>query len=239
MYEVVDSIRWVWSLDNTSLTKSLYVYSKKILGTGSSSRSSSVQKLSRYVRVFASSYLQDNLLCLPTVPTLDQFKKIKEEKEREAELRVREIERQREEQRQLNLKKEKELAERLSHEVDSGIGKISSELDSGLGKLSAGVGKFTAEMDKLLKKDRSGAGMSGWVGEGSGQGGWMCAPEMVVRDADEDKTDPFLLQKEQLISYIAQARDAHRMDEVRTLEQSLRDIEQVIRDRKRSFGTSY
>ena len=219
----------------------VFIYSKKIVSDGASSRSPLAQKLTRFVRVFTSNYLQENLLRLPPVPTMDQFQEIKAQNEREAEERLREIERHREEQRLLNLKREAELSGKISHEVDSSIGKISAELDSGLGKISAGVGKFTAEFDKLLcsdkfRKDKSAPGIVGWVGEGSSQGGWMCAPEMVVREADDDESDPFEVQREQLISYITQARNAKRMDEVRTLEQSLRDIEQVMRDRKRSFG---
>lgn len=179
---------------------------------------------------------------------MTQLQQIKEQKEKEAAERLREIERQREEQRLLNLKHEAKL--RAAAEEKSGLDKLSADVDSGIGKISAGMGKLTAEMDKLLsvdklrdkitfKKDEEAVGISGWVGEGDGgQGGWMCAPEMVVRTTEEED-DPFMVQREQLLSYIAQAREAKRMDEVRALEQSLIDIEQFMEQQQMSYGMDH
>ena len=194
------------------------------------------QKLSRSVRVFASNYLQEHLLTLPSLPTLEQLREVKKRKEREAEERLREIEHQREEQRRLNAICEAETA---------------AEEMSGLEKLSAGMDKFSAGMDRLLSMDKikdltkdfqskisfKKDGESVRVSGGSEESGWMCDTDMVVRSVDSEE-DPFMVQREQLLSYITQARDANRMDEVHALEVSLRDIEAAMEEQQMSYGFS-
>lgn len=229
---------------NTSMHAHTHnTHSKKILSAGAAEPSPLRQKLSRCIRVFASNFLQENLMTLPSVPTMPQLQQIKEKKEREALERVREIERQREEQRQLNLRREAAAA---ADDSSSGLDKLSAGVDSGLGKISA---KFSAEIDKLkdfskdlqdkitFKKDEEVVSISSVREGGGGEGGagWMCAPEM-VRNTDGEE-DPFVVQREQLLSYIAQAREARRMDEVRALEQSLRDIELAMEEQQNmSYG---
>ena len=84
----------------------LLVSSKQIMalkyndGRDPSSRHLKVQ---RGVRIFASTYLQDNLLTLPALPTREKLNKIRIDREREAEERRKEIERQLEEQRRCEL----------------------------------------------------------------------------------------------------------------------------------------
>ena len=58
-------------------------------------------KLQRGIRVYASNYLQENLLSLPALPSREKLKEIRAAKEEEAERRKQEILRQKEEQRRL------------------------------------------------------------------------------------------------------------------------------------------
>ncbi len=191
------------------------------------------QKLARNVRVFASNYLQEHLLTLPSLPTKKQIQEVKEEKEREAQEKLRQLEQQREEQRHNRQLREAELAS-----------------ESGIDKLSAGIDKFSTGVDKMFKdfsKDvqtkmavnfKRGDESMTFSGEGEsdgGVGGWMCNTDKVTRSVDCEE-DPFSVQREQLLSYIAQARDARRMDEVRALEQSLRDIEIAMKEQDMSYG---
>ena len=158
--------------------------------------------------MFASNYLQQHLLTLPAVPTLEQFQKLRDQREREALERMRELEQQREEQRQLLLMREaKEAAT-----VDSGLRASIREMVSF---------KKDEELVEAGVRRRS-------------EGGWMCASGTVTSSADFE--DPFVLQRDQLVTYIAQARQARRQDEVQALEQSLRDIEKAMEQQQMSYG---
>lgn len=188
--------------------------------------------MARYIRVFASNYLQENLLTLPSVPTPKQLQEIKEVNEREATERLQEIEHQRQEQRRLNLVcKAKATA---AVEEKSGLEKFSAEMDKMLGidKLRDFSKDF---QDKITsKKEEEAARMDRKDARERGEG-WMCAPEMAMKSVDREE-DPFVVQREQLLAYIAQARQARRMDEVRALEQSLKDIELAMEEKLTSYG---
>lgn len=236
--------------------------SKRILSMGASDPSPRGQKLARSVRAFASNYLQQHLLTLPSLPTPQQLIEISERKEREAQEKMREIERQREEQRRLKaIREAKSAAATATASEDSALEKISSEF----GKMSADIDKINAStlsghVDKCLSdverlfsretiKDISRGFQRVFPGNKTDleaelkkgdmveEGGWMCDTDQVMRSIEgQEEQDPFILQREQLLSYIAQARAAKRYDEVKALEQSLSDIERAMKERHMSYG---
>lgn len=229
-----------------------YCFSKRILSMGSSDPSPVQQKLARNIRVFASNYLQQHLLTLPALPTKAQQQEIKERLEREAAERLREIQRQRERQRQL----EEQRRNTPKHNSTSDTGedgsqhKINTQLSSEE-KLAAGFKKFTSDVDKLFSMDTIkdiGKEIKSIVPglgekeeeeeEGIQEGGWKIDTNKVILAMDCDEDDPFAVQREQLLSFIGQASEAKRFDEVRALEASLREIETVMREQRMSHGFS-
>jgi len=68
--------------------------------------------------------------------------------------------------------------------------------------------------------------------------GWM-GDSFAVGSVDSTD-DPFMLQRQQLMRFIQQARQANRMDEVQALEASLRDIERTMAEEQQqlSYGFS-
>lgn len=192
------------------------------------------QKLARGIRTYTSNYLQEHLLALPSLPTQQQLVEIQERQEREAQERLAEIERQREEQRLLNAKREAEAAEK------SALEKMSAELTTE--KISEGFGKFTSGMDRLFSKetikDISKEFQSIIPGSKrkEEEKGWMCDADRVMSSLDYED-NPFVVQRDQLLSFIVQAQEAKRFDEVRALEESLQEIEAVMHEQK-SYGFS-
>lgn len=179
---------------------------------------------------------------MPSLPTQQKLAEMKEERERKAQERLREIERQRQQEIILKAQREAEAATAEKSVMDS----ISSDLTAE--KISEGFGKFTSDLDRLFSmntiKDLSKeiqAIMPGGVKEEEEKsevevGGWICNTDQVVTAVDEED-DPFMIQREQLLSFIAQAKEAKRFDEMRALEESLKEIEAVMQEQK-SYGFS-
>ena len=180
------------------------------------------KKLGQNIRRFTSNYLQENMLALPALPTNVQLRELRERKEREARERVKELERQRELQRQ------KEALSAAG--VGAGSGPMAASADE-----RSGFDKFIDKMASskiavTFKKDSS----SVEVDHGVQETGWITSRNEEIVDTGDD---PFLLQKQQLLAYIKQARAGNRMDEVAALEQSLRDIELAIHQKQpMSYG---
>ena len=202
-----------------SVTLCIIVYSKQILKLGSTDQSVRGQKLSRSIRLYASNYLQDNLLTLPSLPTNVQLRRIREEKEREAEERVRKLERERELQRQ--------------KEASMGAG-VGGEERKGLDKLLDLSKDISSKMSVSFKKDSAGIDIPRQRNQSNS--GWMPSTSVSSMDSHDD---PFAVHKQQLLAYIKQAREAKRLDEVAALEQSLRDIEVAMHQQTPlSYGIS-
>ena len=219
------------------------VYSKDLLSLGDSDPSQRSAKLSRGIRVFASTYLQENLLTLPALPTHVKLRQIREAKEREAQERIKELERRRELQRQQEAargagvdgaQKERGVETSMSVAVTVEVAEGETGGAGGGGqpekrklqdrflqlstKFGVKVGNISFKKDSTMngpRPKRLDSG-SGWMGD-----------SIAVGSVDSAE-DPFLLQKQQLLSFIHQARQANRMDEVQALEASLLDIERAM-----------
>ena len=200
----------------------LIACSKDILSLGEVETSVRDKKLGQNIRRFTSNYLQENMLALPALPTNVQLREFRERKEREAKERVKKLERQRELQRQ------KEALNAAG--VGAGTGPMTAVTDE-----RSGFDKFKDKMasSKIavsFKKDMSSVD----VDRGVQETGWITSRNEEIVDTGDD---PFLLQKQQLLAYIKQARAGNRMDEVAALEQSLRDIELAIHQKEpMSYG---
>ena len=173
-------------------------------------------KLQRSIRIFASNYLQDNLLTLQGLPTRIQLRKIREQKEQEAEeLRLNLI-RQKEEER---IMKEEAIAAAAAIASAKKDNKLLLTESTIMGKLDATFkDKFGVTFNAL--------GIGPSKGIESSSVGWSAAP--VISDTLDDEFDPFELQRQQLLSYIEQARDAKKFDEMEALQQSLAEIERMM-----------
>ena len=204
-------------------------------------------KLCRGIRVFASTYLQDNLLTLPSLPSPQQLAEIRERREREARERLLEIERQRELQRQAELMHGPAHAV-ASHTEDNDEDKelVSSTLsyvaaDSGQTEKKNRFEKLknfrTKVIPKVNFKRDGGVVETGRTERLNSGSGWMGTSAAFGRVDSQD--DPFSLQHQQLLQFIEQAKAAGRMDEVSALEQSLYDIEQQMSERDTQRPLTY
>lgn len=213
LYDVVDSV------------------SKHILGFIAESPSPRNEKLCKAIRTFASGYLQENLLSLPSLPTAVRLREIRAAKEREAQETIKELERQREAKR------------KLEASLGAAVGGETATEKRGLDKF---LDKFDIDLPNLpsvsFKKDAStkdGASVSvARFDRTNSNSGWMS--DSIVVGSIDSQEDPFVLQQQQLLSFISQARDAGRLDEVAALESSLREIEFTMDERKKklSYGFS-
>ena len=184
-----------------------------------------IVKLYRGIRVYASNYLQDNLLLLPSLPTPEQLREIREAKEKEAWERIRELERQRE------LLRQQEAAQ-----LGAGVaGNMEREEEEEEGHRLFGMSVKMKMPSISFKKD--GRKDGGIVGidipkpkRSFSSSGWM-SESMAVGSVDSSE-DPFVLQIQQLQCFIRQARAANRLDEVQALEASLRDVESSMREQQ-------
>ena len=187
-----------------------------------------VVKLYRGIRVYASNYLQENLLVLPALPTPEKLREIREAKEREAWERIRELEQRRE------LLRQQEAAQ-----LGAGVAG-SKELETGEegeGGEKRRVFRLSVKMPNIsFKKDGKDGEIVGIdipkSKRSSSSSGWM-GDSLAVGSVDSSE-DPFILQKQQLQCFIQQARRANRTDEVQALEASLRDIETSMREQQMS-----
>ncbi|CAI8044235.1 Rabenosyn-5 [Geodia barretti] len=234
-YEAIDSI-----------SKDIYSLGSDYESDPSASRA--MFKLCRGIRVYASTYLQENLLSLPSLPTSHQLAEIRRRKEEEARERLKEMERQRE------ILRQEELARNLTHSVTmtsgSAVDDVYDDDDRGFAgastsySLDLASGEKKKRFEKLknfsnkviprvnFKKEGGGGGEEGSVrverlASGSG---WMSTSKAFGSIDSQD--DPFTLQREQLLGYIQQARVAGRTDELAALEQSLREIERLMTERE-------
>ena len=232
------------------ISRCVFMSSKDVFSLGSGAESDpsvsrATFKLCRGVRVFASTYLQENLLSLPSLPTSQQLAEIRQRKEEEARERLRELERQRE------LLRREELARGPVNTMGTGgaVDDTFEEEERGFAGASASFSadlvpgekkkRFeklknfsTKVMPKVNFKREGGGGEEGSVRverleSGSG---WMSTSKAFGSIDSQD--DPFTLQREQLVGFIEQAQAAGRSDEVAALQQSLQEIERLMAERE-------
>ena len=212
-------------------------------------------KLCRGIRTYASTYLQDNLLTLPSLPSPQQLAEIRDRKEREAEERLRVIKEQREFQRQSELLSRDSLPQHrlissgrhyeetgdergfergvtAPYNIDTSSSNAQGEKKKRFEKLKNFSNKVIPKVS--FKREGGGMGEEATVRVGRSGSGWMGAAREFSVDSQDD---PFSLQRKQLISYIEQAMLAGRTDEVAALQQSLHDIEnQMTEDEPGLYG---
>jgi rabenosyn-5 len=176
------------------------------------------QKIQKNIRVYASTYLQENLLSLPALPTKEKLKEIREEKERFAEERRLELMRKKE------MQKEQEIASAAAaakKELSMSKLEVSfSVLDSKLRLSPTFTRKAKAVFGIKNDSNNTNRNSTGWTAEHK------------FTDTQEAELDPFELQRQQLLGYISQAQQAKRFDEVATLKESLREIEALMEEQR-------
>ena len=255
---VIGLKKWVW------LNQSTFdcAYSKDLLSLGGTDPSQRGAKLSKGIRAFASTYLQENLLTLPALPTHVKLRQIREAREREAQERIKELERRRELQRQQEAARgagvdgtQKERGVETSISIGTNVEVAEGETGG-----AAGGGGGGGQPEKRKLQDRflelsnkfvSNVGVKvsniGFKKDSAMHGprpkrldsgsGWM--GDSVAVGSVDSAEDPFLLQKQQLLCFIHQARKANRMDEVQALEASLRDIERAMVEEQQQLSYGF
>ena len=221
-------------------------------------------KLCRGIRVYASNYLQGNLLTLPSLPTAHKLAEIRKQEEEEARERVRDLERQRQIRRREEQRVSRgpahatlgtpEVEERGTEEegedgdrgfmasapalagINAGLNDVKGEAKRRFDKLKTLSSKVTSRVN--FKKD-SGGGQGGAVtlGRLNSASGWM--GDSLATSSVDSHEDPFALQRQQLSRFIQQAKLAGRKDEVATLQQSLQEIEGVMEEQRMQNVMSY
>ena len=257
---VIGLKKWVW------LNQSAFdcAYSKDLLSLGGTDPSQRGAKLSRGIRAFASTYLQENLLTLPALPTHVKLRQIREAREREAQERIKELERRRELQRQQEAARgagvdgtQKERGVETSISIGTNVEVAEGETGGAGGGGGGGGGgqpekrKLQDRFLELSNKFVSNVGVKvsniGFKKDSAMHGprpkrldsgsGWM--GDSVAVGSVDSAEDPFLLQKQQLLCFIHQARKANRMDEVQALEASLRDIERAMVEEQQQLSYGF
>lgn len=251
---VIGLKKWVW------LNQSTFdcAYSKDLLSLGGTDPSQRGAKLSRGIRAFASTYLQENLLTLPALPTHVKLRQIREAREREAQERIKELERCRELQRQQEAARgagvdgtQKERGVETSISIGTNVEVAEGETGGGGGGGQPEKRKLQDRFLELSNKFVSNVGVKvsniGFKKDSAMHGprpkrldsgsGWM--GDSVAVGSVDSAEDPFLLQKQQLLCFIHQARKANRMDEVQALEASLRDIERAMVEEQQQLSYGF
>ncbi|KAL8621156.1 hypothetical protein ACOMHN_004827 [Nucella lapillus] len=160
--------------------------------------------LQKALRVYASNFMQDNLMGLQNLPTQDEVVRLQE-------IRKADIQRKIAAERQAAM--EAQERERLQREKDSST--VAPPPSSSETPTRSSNHHASAKARGHRRQDSAASDSSlgqGWQPEGE--------TEHASRIAD-----PMLQQMEIIRGYLRQAKQAQRMDEVTMLEQNLRDLQ--------------
>lgn len=201
--------------------------------------SPSCQKIQRNVRLFASNYLQENLLTLPGLPSLEKLKEIRQQKEREVEEKKLRLMKEKEEKRELEIaaaaatvKKENSFFGSKKESTLMPLPGIKKEASSSRLEISFSALDSKVRLSPTFKQKAKAVFGIKTPDEPprTSSGGWT-AESALSEYHDDGELDPFELQRQQLLGYIAQAQQAKRFDEVATLRESLHEIEALMTER--------
>jgi rabenosyn-5 len=155
-------------------------------------------RLQQMIAAHASAFIQDNLLGLPPLPTEQELTRLHEAKRAEAQRRIAEERRlEREQQR-----RREEAEGQTQKDADARV-KVSSSSKTGVRFSSAADGGVEVITDSGWKPDEVAAASS-------------------RRNAGQD---PMIQQMDIIRGYIKQAQEARRWDEVKMLEDNLKELQ--------------
>ena len=227
-------------------------YSKHIqqLGLGTDKDPSPRQlKLQSMIRAYASSYLADNMFTLPGLPTQDKYEQMLREKEEERERARKEKLLAAAAAKKNSLKTSRSsspasTASQASHDIsaahyssqNTNLAPSQTTTHQDFAKEThqnnnntSGFFRTSTSMFKSWKKEtRQPAVFQAVSISKSKDSSW--GPVQVSVD---DTSDPVVQQMKILESYIQQARDDQRWDEVQMFEQNLRELHLVYLEQKR------
>ncbi|XP_071507987.1 rabenosyn-5-like [Diadema antillarum] len=207
----------------------LDMLSKKIftLGSGSDKTlSPSQQKLRRNVRSEAVRFLQDHMLGLQPLPPEEEIIRLQEKRRAAIARRLEEERRARAQQMQAEAK----ALERASQKAQAESKHLESPKKGHERKSSWGL------LNKIKEQAQEvGAGMMGGLGSSEvrsqpvAPSGWK--PSAVSQESVQALSDDPLIQQMNIISsYLNQAQEAGRWDEVTMLEANLKDLQMAYRE---------
>ena len=153
-------------------------------------------RLQKYIRVAISAFLQENMLGLQSLPSQEEVKKLQEKRQQEMQRKI-------ELERQAALERERKRQEDLQRSENK-----SRILEKGLQSLS-----LTEQRPSATPPRRDKASSPGWQ-------------PMEVKNKGNADDDPMIQQMNIIRGYVKQARAAQKWDEVKMLEENLRDLQQ-------------
>ncbi|XP_005094166.1 rabenosyn-5 [Aplysia californica] len=177
--------------------------------------------LQKSIRIYASNFMQENLMGLQALPTEEEYNKLRE-------ARAAEIQRKIAAERQAAMDaQERERRERLARDSQSGNA-LSAEEGPQFGhrRVGSSGGSEQSKRKLIANKILNSAGSKSHTRSDSEGGvgtdkGWKPVEESTRA---QKVSDPMLQQMEIIKGYIKQARQAQRMDEVVMLEQNLKEL---------------
>lgn len=179
------------------------MHSKKILNLGLNSEEEPSQKqllLQRSIRIYATNFMQDNMLGLQSLPSEEQYVKLQEARKLEIQNRIA-AERQAMFEAQERERKAKEHKEQKEMTRSENVKQTETRERSGSKKLA------------------------GWI------------PNESTHINFNNTDDPMIQQMNIIRSYIKQARQAGKLDEVQMLEQNLKELQnEYLRQQRQNWS---
>ncbi|XP_071449542.1 rabenosyn-5 [Hetaerina americana] len=195
----VQLLKWAETIDN--LSKNIAVH-----GTANETEQPTtgrVLKLQQSVRTASAHFLRQTISNLPSLPTEKRLKELQENKKREMELQI--------------LREKRLIQETQSRESTSSLG-IVSRRDAPSGSRGSSPRPPTSPWPSNNKVD--GVSSDHYEIDGFGWGPENHQQLLNIQDGD----DPMVQQINIIRNYIRQAKEAHKHDEVATLETNLKEL---------------
>ncbi|XP_022105378.1 rabenosyn-5-like isoform X2 [Acanthaster planci] len=194
--------------------------SKKILGLATSTSSSTQQRLYQKIRTHCTLFLQANMHTMVTLPTKEELQKLQQERRAAIARRIQEEkEAELEAQRQERLSQERR-EQRALENTKKGHVRIPSW------PLNLNLNLNKSKQDTSPTKSSTGGGAR------TLEGGWKPSA-MSEAELMASSDNPMVQQMNIIRNYIRQAREMQRADEVRMLEENLRELEMEYRRQSR------
>lgn len=196
--------------------------------------------LQKSIRMYASNFMQENMIGLQSLPSEEDYNKLRQARAAEIQRRIAA------ERRAAMEAQDRERAERERQAKEAagggGSGQAVSPHEEGtkLGhrRIASGGEVKRKFLSGIVgsKSSNKGHTRNDSDGTGNNYSGWKPSedPQRISRSSN---ADPMLQQMEIIRGYIKQAREAHRTDEVTMLEQNLRDLADEYRRQQQAASS--
>ena len=154
--------------------------------------------LQKAIRVYASNFMQENMMGLQNLPSEEQYEKLQKRRTAEIQKRIAS-------ERQATIAAQEQERRLLQEQMRD---EEKRERAGSHKKSNSGSGRNWLPSEGHKRSDSTGKG-------------WKPAESVMTTST----SDPMMQQMEIISGYIKQARDARKWDEVKMLEQNLKDLQ--------------